>query len=961
MQIHEISLPKKKLITEDRTYLLWESVGRTLVEAQLTPAQIQQVFAQAETGSTAAGGNRTGIGQVKDAGTEVAQAWGDLKSKIYNSAPMAGFASVYDKAAEKLKQATGGDAGVMKYVQKYRDFATKHPVLQSAIYAALIAAAGVSGVGAGGAAALGLFKLVDQAVQGKDIRSAAWSGVKTGAMAYAAGQLGQAAHTTTTEGTRLFWSNNGIPTEATMVNGKIVGDVTINGQYFPTGSPYYNTAVDTIMRQAAKDGMLGSAKNVGGSATKAAFNQFKESQPRKAFYLAAGLQTQLNEGVWDSVKGAAGKAAGAVGKYAQTKGHNLTTRVTADKLMSAWKSAGSPTDSEAVADVMRNAGVDEQIITSVLAAVSKAPAAKTHTGGRVAGQVSQTPNAVRQRQARAANKAPAATTTPPATGGAGAFGQMAQQVTTPTTPATQTSSTGGITQQTSTGLTHKANPNNPNIAPAAAKPAGYGNYSAGATNPDGTASSQRQADRYTDNLEYQRKQKAKSTVKESDKYVKRISESWQEYKLDEGISSALGGLAGAGVGAVKKLGTGIASPFRDVAAGYRSGKVDAKTGAIADKAYRSWSTYRQQLDKSAPNGKADPATLEKQLMAFVSKNLLGGQYLPNLINKDQIIKLVKQIAGSNVATQAPAKTAPPAGTKPPATTGARMGKAPSGKTAPVTTPPGGATATPPGKTAPGAGVFGAMTNQLGGTSGTTSTGGTATPTATGVKHTASATNPNQPQTATTPAAEPAATTAPPGTPVAPAKGTRTKKIPSTPPGAEPLKVGGQTIDQNDPKNAALVKAANAAKPPMQEAAPAPAAAPAAAPTAAPAAAPTAAPAAAPAAAPTAAPAAAPAQELELFKKLVAQAAQAQSEVSTGQDAQASPGNADPADADATKEDPRSLAGKVATAEKQGGIDPAVLAKVGKILRDTFRKGSPVVKKTGDPHVDALLIAMGFQL
>jgi hypothetical protein len=240
-------------------------------------------------------------------------------------------------------------------------------------------------------------------------------------------------------------------------------------------------------------------------------NQIKESQIRKAFYVAAGITAQLNEGVWDSVKGAAGKAAGAVGKYVQTKGHNLTTRVTADKLMSAWKSAGSPTDSEAVADVMRKAGVDEQIVTSVLAAVSKAPAAKTHTGGRVAGQVSQTPNAIRQRQARAANKAPAATTaTPPATGGAGSFGQMAQQLTAPTT---QTSSTGGTTQQTSTGLTHKANPNNPNIAPAAAKTAGYGNYSAGATNPNGTASTQRQADRYTDNLEYQRKQKAKSTVK----------------------------------------------------------------------------------------------------------------------------------------------------------------------------------------------------------------------------------------------------------------------------------------------------------------------------------------------------------------------------------------------------------------------------------------------------------------
>jgi hypothetical protein len=136
-------------------------------------------------------------------------------------------------------------------------------------------------------------------------------------------------------------------------------------------------------------------------------------------------------------------------------------------------------------------------------------------------------------------------------------------------------------------------------------------------------------------------------------------------QVDEGIGDFVKGAGqkiGQGIGAVKKLGTGIASPFRDVAAGYRSGKVDAKTGAIADKAYRAWSAYRQELDKNAPGGKADPATLEKQLMAFVSKNLLGGQYLPNLINKDQIIKLVKQIAGNDATPPPPADT-----NKPPAT------------------------------------------------------------------------------------------------------------------------------------------------------------------------------------------------------------------------------------------------------------------------------------------------------
>ena len=65
---------------------------------------------------------------------------------------MQNFDQIYDQAAAKLKQATGGDQGVMQYVEKYRKFAKEHPIAQSFIYAALIAAAGISGAGAGGAA-----------------------------------------------------------------------------------------------------------------------------------------------------------------------------------------------------------------------------------------------------------------------------------------------------------------------------------------------------------------------------------------------------------------------------------------------------------------------------------------------------------------------------------------------------------------------------------------------------------------------------------------------------------------------------------------------------------------------------------------------------------------------------------------------------------------------------------------
>jgi hypothetical protein len=84
---------------------------------------------------------------------------------------------------------------------------------------------------------------------------------------------------------------------------------------------------------------------------------------------------QLDEGIWDdiksgagkglqSVKNLAGKAAGAVAQKAQTVGHNLATKITADKLQSAWKAAGSPTDSEAIEKILQSAGVNPDVVKS---------------------------------------------------------------------------------------------------------------------------------------------------------------------------------------------------------------------------------------------------------------------------------------------------------------------------------------------------------------------------------------------------------------------------------------------------------------------------------------------------------------------------------------------------------------------------------------------------------------------
>lgn len=53
------------------------------------------------------------------------------------------------------------------------------------------------------------------------------------------------------------------------------------------------------------------------------------------------------------------------GTWLKTKAQNVTQQVTADKLMTAWKKAGSPMDSNAVADIMTQAGVNPEVIKKV--------------------------------------------------------------------------------------------------------------------------------------------------------------------------------------------------------------------------------------------------------------------------------------------------------------------------------------------------------------------------------------------------------------------------------------------------------------------------------------------------------------------------------------------------------------------------------------------------------------------
>ena len=139
---------------------------------------------------------------------------------------------------------------------------------------------------------------------------------------------------------------------------------------------------------------------------------FTEAGIRKVFRIAEGAGWdavkagvgQIGQGIKQGVANVAGKAAGAI----KTAGHNLTTKVTADKLNSAWQKAKSPMDSEQVAQIMQSAGVSPEVIAQSFKQVG-VPAP-----GAAAAQPAAQPAAPAAQSAQPAAAAQPTTATPAA-------------------------------------------------------------------------------------------------------------------------------------------------------------------------------------------------------------------------------------------------------------------------------------------------------------------------------------------------------------------------------------------------------------------------------------------------------------------------------------------------------------------------------------------------------------------
>jgi hypothetical protein len=404
---------------------------RPLIEATLTVDQIQKLFTNIESEVTAAGGNRTAIGKGKDVLGKANEIINNVGKWLQDTTPVQAFDQKFDQLKNTINQKFP-DSKITSGIAKLGSWAKENPGKTAAIIGVLTAVAALGGGPLGGAIAGQVLRGSSELLKGEKLSTAIGKGAKAAALGGLAGEAFEVINQAFGSGAqviadklfpgaqsiRLMKNATGLGFQEVRAVGKpediaeirkyweAAGDAWKNDNIQQANqllskakevaakmaSPEYAQAV--VDNREARNSMVDGARSVIsaidkiGAATQGAVTATSGSKKENyeisrhqidlIFEYCDLYATILTEGPLDVVKGALKKGASAVAQKTQQVGKNLTTKVTADKLTAAWKKAGSPTDSNAVADVLRKAGVnDTALSTAFKAARIKLPPAKS--------------------------------------------------------------------------------------------------------------------------------------------------------------------------------------------------------------------------------------------------------------------------------------------------------------------------------------------------------------------------------------------------------------------------------------------------------------------------------------------------------------------------------------------------------------------------------------------------------
>lgn len=379
---------------------------RVLIEVSLSPEQISQLF----TNVQASKANRSLVGKGVDVAKKANEIVNNVGKWLQDTTPVK-FA---DQKFEQLKKVIAGKyPNLDTQLTSLGAWMKENPGKSAAIIGVLTAISALSAGPVGGAIAGQVLRGASELIKGEKLSTAAGRGLKTAAIGWLAGftmdKIGdmissvyQSFNPIPIRGSNLYYESNignGLP--SIFRDAKIYGNQEqVNqfhnmwgqavrawrgGNYEAAGEMFANAqkfatkiTADTLAKIAIEGdptekigllnkvlgGLAAAAQGAASGATSVdkSGTAVRESMS-KFFTRVAKLQNEsaevnrvlnlagINEGIFDRLK---------------SFGTSLTNKVTADQLMKAWEAAGKPTESEKIIEIMKQAGVSDEVVNQVL-------------------------------------------------------------------------------------------------------------------------------------------------------------------------------------------------------------------------------------------------------------------------------------------------------------------------------------------------------------------------------------------------------------------------------------------------------------------------------------------------------------------------------------------------------------------------------------------------------------------
>jgi len=395
---------------------------RPLIEASLSPDQIKSIFGAVEKSATDAGGNRTMLGKGIDVGKKANEIVDNIGKWLQDTTPVKAFDQKFDQLKNKINTKFP-DSKIQDGISQMGIWAKENPGKTAAIVGVLTAIASLAGgpVAAYGFIAGKTFELLGDAIKGgaqvvKDTMfpnalrlnmnqifdevggelGTRWANFEIKGLVGTPEDINTAKKLFSEAG--QYWKAGDYEQSAATWKSLegMIADTFNDKQYIAQIAS--DQASRTMISQAAQAAQeatkyLGAAAQgaVAGAGVKGSLTK-KESIEQQVRPLSEGqvylvfkriTESQLNEGPMDVIKGFAGKAM----DKARTVGTNLTTKITADKLNSAWQKAGAPTDSEELKKFLTSQGVDTTAIDTVYKSLKISSAGTQDAGATLYAQV----------------------------------------------------------------------------------------------------------------------------------------------------------------------------------------------------------------------------------------------------------------------------------------------------------------------------------------------------------------------------------------------------------------------------------------------------------------------------------------------------------------------------------------------------------------------------------------------